>query len=631
MILGFFWERLTETLNPVHLQTTQNILEQNIHTISLGPFKVPEQYVTVWSRGMSNTFGLYASQLLSNNSMIFWRALSPIFALGFTAIILFRIGHLISKNYLFSLLLPISFLFYSGLAYFMSQTVKLSLSMPFFVLGLLFWIYFLLRNDRKALLFALIVTALNIVNYSLYFLILFDIMIISIFVRYVMTRSFNSTRKVSLLFIPIIVGALSLVIPFVQTLLGSSFISFDLSTQLPKMIYWFKVMFGYYLPQGESIPALDNKVQFIVTSSWFFISHVLGFILFLIGAFRFSFNKNIRYTLLLTIFTLHIDAYVTENLMTFPHALGYLTTLLRVIEIPFVAFGIFWLFEKGVHIVRNPFARTIVVPLLCIIVAVLVESAQIVETGSAWIATSDLEATKYIVQIQKNDTDYALISNSWGSYPLYYLTGGEKLDGSFYSNIVPGLKNEDRAMYYYSSMQNSTDSLLLAKAANETKSCVIYYLKPSWVGASPSQLGNVSSIMGLPVVFKDDHQQTFLFGKSYCGQNNPLESIGGIEQASALSSTRQYGESLKNGEILYNNKTDTKSLVEKAAILEQMGKYSDAFETYTILIKNKMYNASILDNYATVLSNLPLPSNFDNSIFTDDVKTNLIDTLNSKV
>ncbi|SMH72291.1 membrane protein of unknown function [Candidatus Nitrosotalea okcheonensis] len=419
-------------------------------------------------------------------------------------------------------------------------------------------------------------------------------MIISIFVRYVMTRSSNSSRKLSLLFIPLIVGILSFVIPLAQIPLGSSFSGFDISLQFPKLVNWIQIMFGYYLPPGQSIPFN----QFIATASWFFISHVVSFILFLIGAFRFNFNKNIRYTLLLSIFTLHISAYVTINLMTLPHALDYVVTVFPILEIPFVAFGILWLFEKGTHLVRNTIAGKMLIPLLCILIATLVESGIVLETNTAWVTPADVEATKYILQIQKNDANYSLITNSWGSYPLYYFTGGEKLYGGFHADISPGLRNVDRSLYYYSLMQNSTNPSIATNAINETKSCTVYYIKPSWVGASPSQMHNVTSILGFPIVFKNDHQTTFLFGKSYCDKNDPLQSTGGyIQPVSMLLSNHHYVESLKK---------------------------------YDEMIENKKYDDSTLDSYADVLSFIPLPSDSNKIISESDVKMKLLEKLDSK-
>ncbi|WP_157928087.1 hypothetical protein [Candidatus Nitrosotalea okcheonensis] len=148
----FLLGEIRGALNHDHLYVAQNTLVQNISTVSLGPFKIPEQYLTVWSRGISNTLGLYTSQLLSDGSLTFWRLLSPVFALGTTAVILFRIGHLVSKKYLFSLLLPFSFLFYSGLTYYMSQTVKLSLY-AFFRLGPALLDYFFITKRQENISF----------------------------------------------------------------------------------------------------------------------------------------------------------------------------------------------------------------------------------------------------------------------------------------------------------------------------------------------------------------------------------------------------------------------------------------------------------------------------------------------
>lgn len=222
-----------------------NMLGQGPQT-SIGSLSFSQGLVTAWSRGISNSLALYSSQLFQDSSLLFWRLLAPLFAVGTTSIILFRIGHMISKNYLYSLLITISFVFYSGLIYYMSNTVKTSLSVPFLILGLLCWINYISRKDKKSFLLATIITALNFLSYSLFFLILIDVMFLSILIRYVNTMGL----KIRLLSSTVSVILLSFLIPAAQTLLGSSFTIGTFESQLHNISNWSSTLFGYVLIPG---------------------------------------------------------------------------------------------------------------------------------------------------------------------------------------------------------------------------------------------------------------------------------------------------------------------------------------------------------------------------------------------
>ena len=177
------------------------------------------------------------------------------------------------------------------------------------------------------------------------------------------------------------------------------------------------------------------------------------------------------------VLVLNVSAYLSVDLMSSPHSLGYVSIVMHVAEIPFVSFGLFWLFNKSRDLPSyvkkilplNLNNQNYVLLLLCIIVAMLIESAQIVETGTSWLTLGDVQATTYILQHQKNNENFSLISSNWGSYPLYYFTGTEKYNGGFPIRMIsidsyPGFAFVDRADYYYQNMQNSTDESLLVKA-----------------------------------------------------------------------------------------------------------------------------------------------------------------------
>lgn len=486
---------------------------------------IPEKWITEPSRGIANSFSIIMLETFQVDAYSIWPFFSPILWGIFVTVILFRLGQIISNgNTTFSLIIAFSASLASELIIGGAYSVKSSISMPFFMLSLLIWIIYLKEKDKSAKV-PLLVTFLNVLNYSLFFFMILQVAIISMITKR-FTRSeqghssiepYNRTislvrKPFFLLFIPLAIS-----IPLVDTLEFTRF-SLPSSTIGTSIGHWLISNSGingpreaYFTPYKTGLGSGEYWLY-----SNLFIAGLVGIGIFLNRTVYSKFFLLLLMLMLSTEFSIFISSYFMEGARPLSR---YLPLMVDLFKIPFIASGIYGIYEWSKETINESIKRSAlslfllagVIGMMCITVT----SAQALETRTTWVARSDLDAAKFIITSNK-PRDFAVITDLFAAFPIYAYTNGLTDGGGFYNDQIPDVLYKARTREIYDQMLLNPSRQLLDDAAHEAHVCKVYMLMPSYLPKNDQQLKAIGTVMGDYKYFSSVNQYTIVFGYDIC-------------------------------------------------------------------------------------------------------------------
>lgn len=494
--------------------------------IELGGLKVPERIITDPSRGIANAFAIYTGEMFQFDVFSTWPFLAPILWGIFVRLIIFRIAYLSSNgNFTFSLIFALSVSLVSELILSGAYSVKSSISFPFFLLSMLFWINYL-RDQNKSSKIPIIITLLNVLNYSLFFVILLQISVLSIICKRkfyhmhednVLNRPFAYlNRSFIFVIIPLIMA-----IPIIDTIEFTKF-------HLPTDIRTLTINIGKWLMMDLSGANGPREAYTKVYQSglgsldyWFYTNLFIA-VLVILGIFKNRILAPKYFALfLMLLISSHVTSFISLYLMDGAKPLGrYMPVIVDLVKIPFIASGIFSIYQWSKQEIiqhKRYFKPVLALMILICMVGVTVTSAQSLETKTSWVAKSDLDAIKYIVS-SNNNKNFAVLSDLFAVFPLYAYTDGRIDGGGFYNDQIPDVLYKAKTREYYDMMVQNPSRQVLIDAAKEAGGCKVYLLMPSYLPKYDDTLAKLRQIMGEYKYFVSENQYTILFKYDVCLQ-----------------------------------------------------------------------------------------------------------------
>lgn len=424
------------------------------HLVNFGPLEIPDWVLLRIGVAIPYTTALFLQQLTQIDMIQLSPWIGPVIYAILGRGVLFQVGRAISlqENYPFILMMIGSF--YPLFTVFGNETLKLTLVMPFFLLGIYIWLRYLATKEKKYLYAGLTLTALNIFSYSLFFVTLIQLMVIAI----LLTKFDSIKAKASHLTVLAVIASVSLMlimlVPIIDTLFETH-IAFP--EDIPSTIrHYVSVLGGSEGPVKDyrQLFAKNNSFVFADNSLWIFLN-IFVWALTLIGIVKNTFSSRPIYYFLVWFFIItHTTYYITEFGLVGQRPLGaHMGQITEIARFPFFAAGLSVVtsYFKKISIstiVKNKYRRTAILALslILIIASLSVAAANAVEIQTFWLGISDVEAARYIVNKVADDDIHLWSTSIVGSGHSvietdyeHYKVGNSSIKSTFYA--TDGSKN----------------------------------------------------------------------------------------------------------------------------------------------------------------------------------------------
>jgi len=398
--------------------------------VKIGGFNVPYAFV---SGKVSYTF-LYSvsvsfSQLLNIDVFFNYWLLVPILWSLVVPAILFNVGRLFSWKESTSLLLSFLPSFFYFLNMYGSNTAPISLGIVLFFPSLLTWFNYLVKGDSKSLLLAVALTGVLYFNYSLVWVLLIMMGILSVAIRF-----FNDSRRkcYAILIVPLLF-LLIMAIPFLDTFENRSSFIPELTNNFVQTLFF---KFAGYLGDRLMLPTFSSRFDPFfggvmykseVSSQFNLVSLLPMLILattflwiFVIAGIRKALKKrgsNRLPMLFLVVFflVLEFSTFVVWYLLMAPHAMGLrLNSFRQIFMLLLAVLGLMYIYEFMKTKLRR--VKTGVV-FLALLIAFESATFYVLNPVSQNIASYEMDAIRYIYE-NNAQNNYVVITYE---LPEYYL------------------------------------------------------------------------------------------------------------------------------------------------------------------------------------------------------------------
>jgi hypothetical protein len=532
------WYMLGEIKGAISGTTSYDALSSA--TINIGNIALPSVLILGWARGFANSLLIFFSHSLEMDPCVILPWVAPIFFSVFAKTVVYRMGRILSNDDRYPLIVSLALTFGVFILFFEASTTKLSLGLTFLILGMYLWVNYAAKNTSRNLALASAFLAVNVMNYSLFFLALLIFAILSVSVikirSYQQRQSMPYHKKWSVV-IALTLGAL-LLVPFIDTLEQTKLNWSKLSPAYIGTDMWDFLVnkSGFFLP----LDSLGSKQVFpasniLVNNSGWLISSIFLWAMTVIGLLNWrKFNNNMFTIFVWFALIIHLSWFIVQYASEGAKPVGgYLFILTDLSKIPFIGMGLTWTFNfvryrtatislnyeeersisvKSVQPYKVPRILMITLPLVSIlVVSIVVVSLQTVETRFTNLTTQDVEAAKFIA---KTPGKYVVITDLFAAGPVYTFSNGVVNGGGFPVEYIPNVKIDVRTNQYFDELKTSDDvHKTIEKARKESGACTIYVLVPSYISLNDSGLARLVDNLG---PYKSFGSNTKLFTYNAC-------------------------------------------------------------------------------------------------------------------
>lgn len=498
-------------------------------TTSFGPIAVPQTLVTGWARGFANGLVILLTTITQLDAYHIFGWIAPIFFSIFGTTFMYKIGKRVSGDPTLGIIAALCFLIVPATIFREASTTKLSLSYPLLILGILTWVNYLLTPTRKNLALSIFMTALSFLSYSLFFVALIQVGIMSIFLR-----NSADTRPNRIISIALIAG-LAMIVPLLDTLQDSKFSMDQISsiqniraTVAERIIE----LFGIGGPVGSTKEVFDQDFLPLTNQGWL-VATIITWFFTVIGAISLKrINKQFFYLVLSMFVVSHLSFFIATQGMVGVHALGaYQNTLVELFQIPLISAGIYelirilhqlknhqWLQRKSpshYHTIIR-FARPVIASLTILSIGFAIITSQTIETKFTNLTQGEVDAARFVAN---TDSTYAMISDLNVASALYAFSDGKIDGGGFNVVYIPGVSTDVRTEFYlYQVVQASSVVDAVEQARREADVCTVHIVIPSYFGLDENGIKRLADNLGDPLTFGREGK-TKLFTYTNCPDN----------------------------------------------------------------------------------------------------------------
>ncbi len=391
-------------------------------TIQIGYLELPSWIVLRLGSAIPYTVALVFQQLTQINMVQLSPWLGPIIYAIAGRAFLFQIGRALSLKENYSLVLMMSGSFFPLFIIFGNETLKLTLVLPLFLLGVYVLIRYAVNKERKFLLASIVVTAVGALSYSLFFVVLMQILIMVLSV----SKTAYAKRKAIRVLVPVAISlVLILAIPLVDTIYKTNF-----DTMIPDPIIMYKSIQDFSFKIGGLDGQIfshrelfeDINLFGFAIGNWWIYTNIFLWGMIGVGLVNRSLfiTRNIHCLFLWFFIITHISLFIAETLLVGQRPLSaHLTQIAEISRFPFLAAGLYSVIsflkmkmsDKSNFRLENLITTQLAIMGIIVISSFTLIAANAVEIRTYWTGLTDIDASAYIIRNAYDDN-----SAEWTSF-----------------------------------------------------------------------------------------------------------------------------------------------------------------------------------------------------------------------
>ncbi|MBD3311478.1 MAG: hypothetical protein GF349_03210 [Candidatus Magasanikbacteria bacterium] len=444
------------------------------------------------------------------------RWLMPILWSFFLPLMLFRLGHLIFRNWRAGVILAWVSTFLFTFQALGSLSVPVSLGFIFFMLAIIFWIQYFQEKQKRQLYFCLGLTAILLLGYTLH-LVLLVILLLSVLIYKAINKIKNDhifvAFKIGLL---ILLGTL---IPVIELISKISIIdlNFNWMDQFKKFIGVFSGW--YYATAIRSHDIVIGNIFYNHTPDYAFVSNLfnswryflipLMIIFWLLIFYGFYILVVKKYRLhnffISAFFCLSFGAYIIgwffmSGDRLFVRRLDHILALVFII---LLLTAVFSLLKSSSHLYKNSYKHKIIVTISLLISSLFATVSYTSGPDMRVVSQNEHEAALFLNKhIQNNSINsVCVVADTWFLLALEGVSGSRIVGGGFPIDYQFG---QSERVEIFNKLKNKPNKEFLAKAKEISQKNNCFLVLDSQYVKSIDKRQSIDVIIGSEAIYEEN-------------------------------------------------------------------------------------------------------------------------------